>query len=139
MVLLFLTLLWAPVYFPWFKDSISSQLRAYQVPAAGDFLKGDKLANYSTSMTTGHLDRCSFSRIPNGKIQIQLQKAVCPLSFRKDCSLVALYWKDPPESGRSCFWTTYGSLLVWQIINCSRDTVTIFTLSIKLIRMWPTN
>lgn len=54
MVLLFLTLLWAPVYFPWFKDS-SSQLRAYQVPQAADFVRGDKQTNYSSSMTTGHL------------------------------------------------------------------------------------
>lgn len=54
MVPLFLTLLWAPVYF---QDSINSQLRPYQVPGAGDFAKGDKLANCSSSRTTDHLDR----------------------------------------------------------------------------------
>lgn len=57
MELLFLTLLWAPVYLPCFKDSVSSQLRAYKVPGAGDFVKGNKLANYSSRMSTGLLDR----------------------------------------------------------------------------------
>lgn len=46
MVLLFLTLLWPPVYFLQFKDS-SSQLRAYRDPRAGDFVRGDKLTDYT--------------------------------------------------------------------------------------------
>lgn len=50
---------------------ISSQLRTYKAPGARDFVKGNKLANYSSRMSTGLLDRSSFSRIPNRKIQMQ--------------------------------------------------------------------